>query len=81
MRIGDIYVNKWAGLNNPTRVFFVTFVNHAFVGCIFENGGRLCSGEFRMNSFDSDHFVKIGHMDLCEQLISRLQEEKRVFHE
>lgn len=78
MKVGEIYLNKYAGVGNPCRVFIVTSFDKKFVYGKCEQNGKLDRVYFPASHItnDTEHFVKIGHLNYDKVIADKLAEMK-----
>ena len=76
MKSGDVYLNKYAGKENPCRVFMITSLNNKWVYGKCVNGGKLDRVYFRKTHVknDTDHYIKIGNIDVDGLIAEKLIE-------
>ena len=76
MKAGDIFLNTWASKNNPVRTFIVMSENGKTAYCKCEDKGKLLPVRYYANDIrnDTEHFKKIGHLDLSKIIIDKLKE-------
>ena len=79
MRDGDIYLNTWASKDNPVRIFIVTSLNEKIVYGKCVEKGKLTTVRYYACDVktDTEHFKKIGHLDLSKIIIDKLNELKK----
>ena len=77
MKVGDIYINRYASKDNPSRVFIITAINAKYVYGKYALGGelRVCRHYNSMRS-DTEHYEKIGHLNYNKFIADRLLELK-----
>ena len=75
---GDIVLNRWAGYNNPARIFIVEHIGKEMTKVRYEVDGNLRSGNYYTKDLkeDKEHFVVIGNLNYEKPMIERLRAEK-----
>lgn len=83
IKAGYIYLNKYAGENNPCRVFIVTSVDKKFVYAKCERDGKLDRVYFPFSHVaeDTEHFIKIGELNYDKIIADKLAEMKGAHNE
>lgn len=78
MKVGEIYLNKYASEENPCRVFIVTSFDKKFVYGKCEQNGKLDRVYFPISHIknDTEHFVKIGFLNYDKIIADKLAELK-----
>lgn len=77
MKVGDIYINRYASKDNPSRVFIITAINAKYVYGKYASNGelRVCRHYKSMKS-DTEHYEKLGHFDFNKVIVNKLTETK-----
>ena len=83
VKIGDIYLNKYAGEENPCRVFIVTSLNNKNVCGKCENNGKLERVHFSRLHVrdDTEHYIKIGSLNVDSIIAEKLAELRGAYNE
>lgn len=77
MKIGDIYINRYASECNPSRVFIITAINNKYVYGKYAYGGELRScRHYKSMRNDTEHYEKIGHLNYNKIIADKLLELK-----
>lgn len=72
LKKGDIILNRWAGENNPTKVFIYTGSSGRYVNGVQFMNGRLSKTQYYKHSLDEPFhdgepaFIKVGHTETYE---------------
>ena len=75
MKIGDIYVNKYASEDNPSRIFIITAINAKYVYGKYAYKGELRScRHYKTMRNDTEHYEKIGHFNYIKYISEKLLE-------
>lgn len=76
MKSGDVYLNRYAGENDPSRVFMVTSLNNKWVYGKCVNNGKLDRVYFRKANVrnDTEHYIRIGSIDVDGLIAEKLTE-------
>ena len=77
MKVGDIYVNRYASEDNPSRVFIITAINAKYVYGKYNSNGELrqCR-HYKSMKNDHEHYEKIGHLNYQKIIADKLAELK-----
>lgn len=77
MKVGDIYINRYASEDNPSRIFIITAINAKYVYGKYVHGGELRScRHYKSMKSDKEHYEKIGHFDYNKVIVNKLLEAK-----
>lgn len=79
MKKGDIVLNKWAGKDNPCRIFIITYIGKTHTNVLYEQKGAVKKAQYftRDLKTDKEHYEILGHLDYEKVIRDKLSELKR----
>lgn len=80
MKKGDIYLNTYAGENNPARIFIVVEYGIELTRAAYEINGKIKTATFKTEIIknDKEHFKLLGNYDYQSLVAERLKAEKEL---
>lgn len=79
MKVGEIYLNRWASEDNPSRVFIITAINAKYVyGKYRDNKGNLRVVRFYKQYMKTDlvHYERLGYFNYQKVIADYLKDMK-----
>ena len=79
MKVGEIYLNRWASKDNPARVFIITAINAKYVyGKYRDDVGKLREVRFYKQHMKTDliHYERLGYFNYQKVIADKLMELK-----
>jgi hypothetical protein len=76
MHKGDIILNHWASVDNPSRISIITHIGKEFTQALFLSKGNLVKCRFYTRELkqDKEHFEIIDHIDFEKPMRDKLKQ-------